>query len=201
MVMKKELYLILDCSIGFELLFSQAKQALEGDADKIQLFNADRLTNLEIEQLLKVCHHNQALLLINQDFDFAILNNCDGVHFDELPDCWNSDKVPISFLVGLTVGNEENTIKKAIENSVDYISFCSLYPTKSATNCEIIDQQNIIKASEKFTIPIYVAGGITPEHLDEIKDWPIAGIAMITGITEAENITARVKEIKKRLNL
>ena len=200
MVMKKELYLILDCSIGFDILFSQVKQALEGGADKIQLYKANIFQELQVAQLLKLCHHYQALLLINHDFDFAISNNCDGVHLDELPDSWDSDKVPTSFLVGLTVGNDEKDIKKAIENSVDYISFCSLYPTKSATDCEIIDHQNITNASENFNIPIYVAGGITVEHLDEIKDWPIAGIAMITGITEAENITTRVREIKKRLN-
>ena len=199
--MKKELYLILDCSIGYVQLYERKKKALEGGADKIQLYNAHLCTEKQIAKLLEVCHNHGALLLINQDFDFAIANRCDGVHFDELPVSWNPDSVPTSFLVGLTVGNDENIIIKAIENSIDYISFCSLYPTKSATSCEIIDPQNIINASKKFDVPIYVAGGITLEHLAEIKDWPIRGVAMITGITDAENIDLRVQKIKKMLNL
>lgn len=198
--MKKEIYLIIDCCIDFDVLFNQVKQALQGGADKVQLMNADFYTNLQISKLLECCHSYKAMLLINQDLDLAISNQCDGVHFDYLPKIWSRDKVANSFIVGVTVGNDESEIKNAINSSADYISFCSLYPTTSASNCELIEKKNIMHAAKCFKIKIYVAGGIKQEHLDDIKDWPIAGIAMITGITDAQDIAKHVKEIKQKLN-
>ena len=198
--MKKEIYLVIDCSESYDKVYSQVIEALKGGTDKVQLFNADLYTNDQIVKLVECCHDYKAKLLINQDVDFAISNNCDGVHFDQLPESWTRDNVPTAFLVGITVGNDERIIKNAIDHSVDYISFCSLYPTKSASKCEIVEKQNILNAAKNYSIKIYVAGGIKSEHLSEIKNWPIAGIAMTTGIIDAQDITENVQKIKQKLN-
>ena len=198
--MKKEIYLIADCVEDFNRLFPAIRTALQGGADKVQLFHARNYNRPQITEILECCNLHNAKLLIHEDVEFAVAHNCHGVHFDSLPDCGFSQKTPSSFITGVTVGNDGDAITKAVEFPVDYISFCSLYPTESAPGCELVDKNIIMNTAKNFNVRIYVAGGIKKEHLEEIKKWPVAGIAMISGILDACDIKEHVRQLKQKLN-
>lgn len=195
-----DLYLVLDAKTNFSKLLNQVEQAVKGGIDLLQLVNAELYNNQELNEINQLCNSKKVKFILYNNIDLAIENHCAGVHLDIIPSDLKSVDLPDDFIVGVTVGNDFKVIEKYVNWGVDYISFCSLYPTSSAINCEIIDEKIIQQAIKEFDLKIYVAGGIKEHHLQIIKHWRIAGVAMISTLINAKNIEEKVKKIKKNLN-
>ena len=75
-----------------------------------------------------------------------------------------------------------DAVKWAAEHHVDYISFCSMFPSSSAATCEIVSYESVKKAAKIFDKPLFLAGGIYPGNIKQLKDLEYDGIAVISGI-------------------
>lgn len=198
--MTKKLYLILNGKTDFMLLKKQALDAIAGGIDIVQLGNAEHIPESNMQEIATLFHHHKVPLLIYDNAELALKYNCAGVHYEHIPQNFNKQNFPRDFLVGVTVGNNDVKIQEAISKGVAYISFCSLFPTKSAADCEIVSQGKILQTAQKYNIPVYVAGGIQEKHLGELKKIPVEGIVMISGILESADIVETVSYLKKKIN-
>lgn len=202
------LYLVLDPSIDQSVLISKLKSALEGGINVLQVWNNwpnHFVKSDKIELINKIVDNAQPYnvpVLINEEWELVKESESAGVHFDIVPGNYNDlrngmlkDKI-----IGLTCGNDTETVKWGEENAVDYISFCALFPSKSAGVCEIVTQESIIEARKLTKIPFFVSGGITSENLMQLNEVGIQGAAVISGILDSESPKDKSQEYIKTLN-
>jgi thiamine-phosphate pyrophosphorylase len=87
----------------------------------------------------------------------------------------------------------------AEQNSLSYISFCSVFPSPSVQSCDIVQPESIKKAKEISNMPIFLSGGINQENLGQLKELPFNGIAVISGILNEADPEAAAKKYKEKL--
>lgn len=189
---KGGLYLVIDPSQGIDALAPTIESALEGGVDVLQLWNRwhpQQDHESFINSVCEIARPYNVPVLINEAWEWLRSTPLDGVHFDKIPQDWNNLRQFIgrAFVAGITAGNNFDIITWAIEHQLDYISFCSMFPSASANACEIVSHDTIQRTRALTTMPIFVAGGITPENVSTLFDLGIDGIALISGIVKAKD--------------
>lgn len=205
MKLNGNLYLIVDPMPGLESVLPKVKEALEGGVDVIQLWNHWNPLDLEEEFITRICslaHEHAVPVMINTHWEWLESLPLDGVHFDEIPDDLAAIKRRVNrpFYVGITCGNSRHQIDWAIDNDVDYISFCSMFPSSTANSCDLVDHDVVKEVCENTDIPVFVAGGITPQNLPALLVLGISGVASVSSIMDAPDATAAANAFKTLLN-
>ena len=201
---KGGVYLVINPEMDEKQILSKLNTIIKQGISAVQIWDnfkkGENTTDL-INKIHSICAPAGVLLLINNRWELLLDSNLDGVHFDEIPVSVEEirSKVKKDIIIGLTCGNKTDTIKWAAENDIDYISFCSMFPSKSAGNCEIVDHSTVRKAREIFKKPLFLAGGIYPEHLKELKELSFDGIAVISGIMNSETPDTAIENYKNIL--
>ncbi len=196
------IYLIIDPKIDLNKLLNQLKTILELNISAIQIWdnsvNQDTIHNL-IGSVCDIAIPKKIPVLINNKWEYLVTYNLSGVHFDEIPENINAIRHEINrpFITGLTCNNDLSKVYWAAKNNFTYISFCSMFPSQTATSCELVNFDTIKEARKIFKNPIFLAGGIKPDNLNLLKGLPFDGIATVSGIL---NSTNPVKELKMYLN-
>ncbi|MFP5042276.1 thiamine phosphate synthase [Parasediminibacterium sp. JCM 36343] len=187
---KQGLYLVIDPSMPLPILVEKVAAALQGGVDIIQIWNyfKEGVDKAEIiGSIVNLAHKNNVPVLINEDT--SLLSLVDGIHFDEIPPDFSRFKQSLGKhkIIGITCGNNFSKIEWAVENELDYISFCSVFPSKSVNTCDLVSR-DIIQKTRAFTqMPIFLSGGIDLNNLPLLKDTGLDGIAVISGIMGTEN--------------
>ena len=142
-------------------------------------------------------------LLINQEWELLLQSTwLQGVHFDNIPGDFEHIKKTLnrSFLAGITCSGNLDTVVWANENKLDYISFCSMFPSPSAGHCDLVMPATVRQARGITDLPIFVAGGVTPQNVIKLKEEiPFNGVAVISGILSSANPQQKVKEYQAAL--
>jgi thiamine-phosphate pyrophosphorylase len=198
---KNGIYLVIDPAMERQLLLSQLEKSLAGTIAAVQLW--DNFLHGEdmalITQVVKICRPYNVPVLINNRWKLAHKAGLDGVHFDVVPHDFQREEY--NGLVGITCGNDLATIQQAVALNADYISFCSMFPSATANSCELVSRETIIKARELTNLPIFLAGGITPQNIDSLSNLPYNGIAVVSGIMKAAAPAEAIKEYQLKLHL
>lgn len=185
------LYLVIDPMPGLKILLPKVKEALNGGVDVIQLWNHWN-PEPEEEFILEICHlahrHNVPVL-INENWEYLQLFPLDGIHFDLPPKDFNFIKQNINrpFLAGITCGNDQEVFHWAIKNQLDYISFCSMFPSLTSNSCELVRPELVKQVRALTDMSIYAAGGITLDNIFSLLPLGINGIAVASGILKADD--------------
>jgi len=199
------IYLIIDPSMDELILHNTLDLCLEEKLAAVQIWDNFK-DNQNIIQLINTiceqCHAKNIPVLINNRWE--LLNNSvlDGVHFDEIPENYIQIKgdVSHSFISGLTCNNDLTHVEWASKNKLDYISFCSIFPSKTANSCEIVNFNTIQNAARHYSLSIYLAGGIKPENIDQLRGLKYTGIAVVSGIMNTNDPKKSIKKYLEKLN-
>ncbi|MGN7786633.1 thiamine phosphate synthase [Niabella sp. 22666] len=197
-------YLIIDPSTDQDVLLSTLKEMVREKIAAVQIwdnFSPDTDQPVLIEQVLRLCHLQNIPVLINNQWELLKTMNLDGVHFDKAPRNIVQLKQQIGreVIAGITCNNDLSAVKWADENRLDYISFCSMFPSSTANSCDLVSFDTVRKAKEITDIPIFLAGGINPENLPSLSGLNYSGIAVVSGIMSAANPLAELKRYQKRI--
>lgn len=203
---KKGIYLVIDPSMEESKLWNQLDNALRSQLCAIQILDGFQDHQDPIKIIEKVCqkaHQKGIPVLINNQWAFLKNTAIDGVHFDELPIEISEirAKVGRSFLIGVTCGNDIDQIRKILSQSIDYLSFCSIFPSSTQNSCELVSMETIQAIEKMATIPIFLAGGITPENLPQLSALQYEGIAVVSGIMNAEIPEKAIQQYIQNSNL
>ena len=210
--MKKEdkisggLYLVIDPSKEENQLLEALASALEANPCAVQIWdNFSPTTSVPalISKIKGLCKDSKIPLLINNHPEWVELFDLDGVHFDEFSvlseDCLralgNQEKI-----VGITINNDLEIIRNSIEMGVDYLSFCSIFPSSTSNSCELVEFETIRKTRKLTDIPIFLAGGINPENISRLKSLNFDGIAAVSGVMGSEDPTAAILAYQRALS-
>ena len=198
------IYLIIDPSMDEEILFSKLNLIVKEKISAIQIwdnFKGDQ--NIE-ELLFKIYEKvsvNNIPLIINNRWELLKQNPLDGIHFDEIPENFNEIKKEINrdFIVGITCNNGFSTIEYAEEHQFDYISFCSMFQSKTANSCELVNFETVQKAKSIYGGKIFLAGGIDLNNIKNLDELNYDGIAVVSGIMSAENPSETIKKYHQKI--
>ncbi|MBC3539215.1 thiamine phosphate synthase [Rufibacter sp. H-1] len=198
------IYLVVDPAMEEKALLRKLEVVLEEELAAVQLwdnFYAGQKVYGLIQKIVHLCHAKEVPVLINNQWEFLLDTALDGVHFDAIPDDFAAIKKAVHrpFLTGLTCGNDEALIIWAHEKQLDYISFCSVFPSATSTSCELVTFESITRAKKISSMPVFLAGGIKPDNLPLLAGLEYDGVAVISGIMNADNPSASVKEYLRRL--
>lgn len=188
------IYLVVDPAVKKSILLDKVRQALEGGIDILQIWNnwAENTRREEkvvlINDILSMTDEFDVPVLINDEWELLKTTPLDGIHFDAVPDNFEHIKEEISrdFIAGITCENDLEVVKWADQNDFDYISFCAMFPSPSVGSCEIVSPETVRKARELTDLPLFLSGGITPEKIGELDDLDFSGVAVISGILNAD---------------
>jgi thiamine-phosphate pyrophosphorylase len=201
-MIRSGIYWVIDPATNRHKLAAALRAALSDTVAAVQIW--DNFENIEnpIEwagEIVAICHQHQVPVLINNRWEFLLTLALDGVHFDEIPDNYSAikDQIGRPFMSGLTVTNELQKLQWAEVNQLDYISFCSVFPSATSNSCEPVKLDSIRAARNLFTGKVFLAGGIRPDNLEQLASIDFDGIAMVSGIMQAANPAAAIQEYAK----
>lgn len=179
------------------------KMAADGGAKLVQLREKNR-TGLELYRLAEIFRNITAgydmLLIIDDDAAVAAAVDADGVHLgqDDLPLPAARRLFP-DLLLGASTHNLEEALK-AQEDECDYLNVGPLFATRTKSlPMAPLGVETLDAIRPRLTVPFTVMGGIKLHHLALLREHGARRVAMVTEITEAENITETVKQLRREL--
>lgn len=201
MIRLRGLYLVVDPSISHRRLLEVVEKALKGGVDVLQLWKAwqNRFKTMGLaRELLNLANDYGVPLIVNNDLQLAKDVKAHGVHMDEY------DVIPADIrktldeqsIVGYTVGNDLKWLKWAENVGADYVSFCSVFPTTSVSQCEIVPLRTIRSAKSLTHIPLFASGGINLSNAHLVLETGVDGIAVISSILQAKDPERAAKSFK-----
>lgn len=202
---KGGLYLVVDPSMQFDVLHAKIEDAIKGGVDIIQLWNHwnDADDKIKIAQsIIELSHRFNIPVIINENIDLLNNTDADGIHFDEIPQNFDQIKSILkkNSIIGITCSNDFSKIEWAINNQLDYISFCSVFPSSSVNTCDIVSKEIIIKTRAATKMPMFLSGGIDLENINSLEYSKLNGIAVVSGIMKADDAANAAQQYKNALN-
>lgn len=182
-------------------LLIDVEKALKGGVDIVQ-FTPDRqsLETLETaKDLSKLTRQFNVPLLINSRLPLAREIKADGLHFDGYGIEPEEAKRIIGrrCKVGYTLGNDLKRLEWAETVEADYVSFCSIFPTTSTNQCDIVPIGTVKAAKSRTALSVFAAGGIGPKNAHLVLEAGADGIVVTSAILKAKNPEKAAKSLKE----
>ena len=138
------------------------------------------------------------LMMIDDRVDVALAAGADGVHLGQ-------DDIPIEaarkIAPELFIGNSTHNVEEAVaawKAGADCINVGPIYPTQTKTvNCGAVGLQMISDVTSKVPLPFSVMGGIKIHRFGELLENGAQVLAMVTEITTAPDVYAKVRELRE----
>jgi thiamine-phosphate pyrophosphorylase len=186
-----------------ETPLEKVEGALRGGADIVQIWLGAKANPAWARQVLACARRYQVPVLVNNDVALAAEIGADGVHIDgdrPTPQEIRRALGPQA-LVGVTCGNQLEKVRWAESSGTDYISFCSIFPSSSVDECEIVPLETVKRAKQLVKIPVFASGGITLQNAPQVLAAGADGLALISAIfstPDPEQAARRFKQLLQK---
>jgi len=198
------LYVLLDPQVAMQHdLCAVGRAALRGGADVLQL-RAKRRCDREVLDLARdlrdAAREHDALLLINDRTDVALLADADGVHLGD-------DDLPIRAARRLlgpdkVIGATTNSPKRAQEleaEGADYIGCGAMFPSSTKPERGVVGPKRLLRVAKAVRIPVFAVGGIALDRLDELTKAGCERVAACAGIIASDDVEATTRAFAEKL--
>lgn len=181
-------------------ILTVASAALDGGATAIQLRDKTANTRMLVEegQALRVLTRKRgALLIVNDRIDVALAVDADGAHVgqDDMPAHIARQLLGPDRILGISAGNLEEA-SMAVTANADYVSIGPVHPTRAKADAGPPTGTHLItEVAARYSAPLMAIGGITPENVGEIIRAGAVGVAVISTVVNAEDITAAARHL------
>lgn len=196
------LYAVTDRAWAKEVtLMEQVKQALKGGITFLQL-REKKLSEgefiKEAREMKKLAAQYQIPFVINDNIKVALEVDADGVHIgqddmsvEEARKLLGEDKI-----IGVSAHNVKEALK-AQKGEADYLGVGAVCATSTKKDANVVSKEEIKKIKEAVDIPIVAIGGIKKDNIDALTGTGIDGVAVVSAIFGAKDITKDTKELLK----
>lgn len=202
----KGVYVVLDPEMNRVDLLKKLELISKEQIAAVQIWDNFKPENDYESLIVDICHLFQSQetpILLNNRWEWSKSLPVDGVHFDTMPENLAEIKSQLQadMLFGITCNNDLELVKQAGKRGFDYISFCSVFPSKTSNSCELVSFDTIRQAHEEIDIPVFLSGGITPATLEKLAGLPFSGVAVVSGVMSAPDPVEAIKTYNERLKL
>lgn len=157
----------------------------------------------QIIESVKIGHRFKAKVFVNDHWQLAIKHGAFGVHLGQ-EDLATADLKAIKS-AGLRLGISTHgyfEMLRAAQYQPSYIAFGAIYPTKTKDmSGQIQGVDRLAHYTKLFADKSTVAiGGITEERAGEVAATGVGSIAVVTAITETDNVKSAVEAFQMYFN-
>jgi thiamine-phosphate pyrophosphorylase len=181
-----------------------ARAAIAGGADVIQLRDKDASTRELIAQgraLRELTRATGVRLIVNDRVDVALAVEADGVHVgqDDMPVAIARQLMGPDRLVGASAGTLEEALAAAAAGA-SYLGVGPIYETRGKSDAGAPTGPELLRLIRmQVALPLIAIGGITVERVPEVMSAGASGIAVITAVVSADDITAATRALKQAM--
>ena len=194
-------------------LLSVLRQALEGgitcfqfrDKGKFSLENSpDEQRSLAIS-CRDLCRQYDVPFIVDDNVDLALEIEADGIHVgqSDTPVKTIRAKTNKPLIIGWSINRlDEAKIGEEI-SEIDYFGVGPIFSTQSKENPSPTLGMEFIQTLRNggITKPLVAIGGIKLEHVKILRKYGADGVAVITAITQANDIKAATLALKEESNI
>ena len=196
-----ELYLVTDrYDYSLERFLKIIEEACQNGVTIVQLREKDITTKEYYDLALavkKITTKYHIPLIIDDRLDVCLAADADGLHIGD-------DELPVSIVRKLLgpdkiLGVSAKSVARAMEaeeEGADYLGVGAMYPTKTKVVTKLTSFDTLTAITDQVHIPTVVIGGINAERIKYFKNTGIAGVCMVSEIMKAENVSAKVEQLK-----
>ena len=200
--MNYELYIITDENIGLGWTHAEiAGQAIAGGADAIQLRDKSCSSRelIRIGRTIRgITRRSATLLIVNDRLDVALACGADGVHLGQgdMRTDVARQIAPPGFIIGVSVSNADEAFR-AEQEGADYVALSPTFFTGSKKDAGPGHGLSVLREIRwKVSVPVIAIGGINRENIPEVIDAGADGVAVISAVVGALDITAAARDLK-----
>ena len=171
------------------------RAVLDGGVRMVQLrlkHQDDREYYNLAESFRKITDGHGALLIIDDRTDIALATGADGVHLgqSDLPVA-AARRIAPQLIIGASTHSPDEA-RQAQDSGASYVNIGPIYPTATKGSVRSIGEDAIGAIAPLLRIPFTVMGGIKEHHIPRLLKLGVRRIAMVTAITEAEDVAKTV---------
>lgn len=202
--MNYQLYLVTNrYHFSDDQFLNKIDQACAAGVTLVQLREKEVTTRRYYELARKVkiiTDYYHLPLIIDDRIDICQAIDAAGVHIGdaELPVTIARRILGTHKILGVSAKTPA-AAQAAMRAGADYLGVGAIYPTTTKVITQLTSIDTLIAITNTVTIPVVAIGGITDQRLVDLNGIKLAGVAMISEIMQAENITAKVKTLKRHL--
>ena len=151
-----------------------------------------------VQKCKRITDRYQMLLIVDDRLDIAMAAGADGVHLgqEDFP-LIEAKKLAPDMLFGVSTHNAEE-IRKALADGCSYLNIGPVFPTRTkSVACGALGLEKMEELKASVTCPFSVMGGIKEHHLELLCSKGVQHIAMVTEITQAQDVEAKVKQLRQ----
>jgi len=200
-----DLYVVTDEQIGKGRSHTEiARLACAGGAGAIQLRDKHRAPDELIRigrEIRAITRGAGALFIVNDSLDVALACGADGVHLgqDDMAAGMARLRAPRPFIIGISAGSVAEAVA-AEQSGADYVALSPVFATASKDNAGPGQGLSVLREMKAAVfIPVIAIGGITRENLGEVIAAGADGIAVISAVVAAPDITAAACDLRERI--
>lgn len=181
------------------------KAAIEGGANAIQLrWKSGPLSEAmrSGQELRELCRDAGVLFIVNDRVDLAMVLGADGVHL-------GVEDLPVSSareLVGhrMVIGYSPATIDDAVvaeRSGADYLGVGPIFRTATKADAgTATGTRHLAEMVRSVSIPVVGIGGITADNAQAVIAAGAVGVAVISAVIGADNVSAAARELRGRVD-
>jgi len=179
------------------------ESAIDGGVDVVQLREKDVSARERHEmgrEVRTLTHEADVPLIVNDRVDLALALEADGVHLgdEDLPVAVARELLGAEAIIGRSVSFVADA-RAAAEAGADYLGVGAIYATGSKDDIDdgeyAIGTDRLANIAAAVDIPVVGIGGVSAENADEVIEAGANGVAVITGITGADDPTVATREL------
>jgi thiamine-phosphate pyrophosphorylase len=182
-----------------------AELALAGGADAIQYREKRPLLTRELvataDQIAEACRAAGATSIIDDRADVAAAVNASGIHLgrDDLEVKVARRLLGDAFLIGGTANSIEEA-RRVFATPVDYVGIGPVFGTASKANpAPVMGLETLAAICAESPVPVIAIGSITVATVEAVLATGAYGIAVLSGITCADNPTTAARAYAERI--
>lgn len=199
--MNLSLYVITDTvNSGGRPHAAIARQAIAGGAGAIQLRDkASGPSELlrAAQEVRAITRKSGTLFIVNDRLDVAIAGGADGVHLGQgdIRPGTARQLAPPGFIIGVSVGTPAEAVEAEREGA-DYLALSPTFSTGSKDDAGPgLGLDRLKEIRRQVSLPLIAIGGINRGNVRDVIAAGADGIAVISAVVAAPDITAAAREL------
>lgn len=186
-------------------LITYCEELLKGGVKILQYREKNKNIKEKIEEaieLRKLTKKYNALFIVNDHIDIALLSQADGIHIGQ-------DDIPVSYarkllgnkkIIGLSTHNKEQALK-AIEEGVDYIGVGPIFNTETKVDvCAPVGFEYLNYVKNNINIPFVAIGGIKENNILSVLENGATSIALVSELVGNRDTLNKTKNINNLIH-
>jgi len=203
--MNYDLYIITDQRISHgKSHLEVAEAALAGGATVIQFRDKEMKDSEAVvacREIYKLTKKKGVSFIVNDRVEVAKAVDADGVHLGQEDMSFSSARKILGKekIIGISVETVEQALK-AVEGGADYLGIGPIYPTATKPDAgKALGIARLKEIRESVNIPIVAIGGINENNLEEVLRAGADGVAVISAVVSAPDITEACRKLKNKI--